>query len=195
MRGSTAFIAYTGFSVVLANDPGNLLGISPALNNPDALGRRPDDACIFSVIDDLSIPTPVDNDFADWVVTDTDHQGCEPTVPASFSSEFLSYYEVITTYFETALSAAAEITTDCGASGFTFSLSSTGDCGPGATVHFEGGASGDFSTVLEVPVVETGTVMIGEGSNSGRTHIASRRTAIVSAAVTLVAFIGVTVFL
>lgn len=198
MRGYAVFTAYTGFSVVLANDPVNLLWVSPALQTPDTLDEREINDCALSVFEtDLIAPTPTNSELADWfhsAWSNVPYEECEPTVPASLSDAYLDHWEAVGTYLETAPSVAAEITTDCGFTFFALSLPEP-SCGPSVTVHFEDGESDASSIVVAAVVIANATVLIGEGGNSGGSYIASRKTAIASAAMTLLAFIGVAVFL
>lgn len=152
-----------------------------------AVDRRDvDRQCFYSVLTELSPPEPSDTRLTDWATTAAGANGlidsCTITAPASLSSAYISYIEVIETYFETIESKAHAIKTDCDAD--TFSLTFTQYCTEEITVMFteSGGRATATSEVIGPLDVPTQKIFIGAAPRLGGTT---------GAAVALAAVLGI----
>ncbi|CAM1509279.1 Fc.00g030180.m01.CDS01 [Cosmosporella sp. VM-42] len=177
-------------SRVVANDPLAQFGVSPvwpplggAVDTRDYIDERDiderdiderdiDRSCVTSVLTQLSPPSPSDTRLVDWAATsigdDVAIPSCTISAPASLSSPYISYVNVLRTWLETVESKAKDIKTDCDAD--SFSLSFTAYCTSSITVLFttSGGTKAVRSTTLEPLPVPTGDIQIGAASRSGR---------------------------
>lgn len=176
----------------LATGAGGAVGISPAFppNGAPALDRRNlDESCATSVFSSLSPPEPTDSAFLDWATSTNDFwtESCTITVPASFSSDYISYVSEFDTWLNTIESAAAKAT-DCGVDDDeVFAISLSGLCTASRTVVFvedvSATATGDATTtILKALNIPQETIQIGA---------AAQQPSVAGFAVAVATFLGV----
>jgi hypothetical protein len=176
-------------STVLANGV-DVLGVSPVVEKPHVLEKREDLDCAASVLSSLLPPLPTNSDFAEWAETAGPGrfygEGCEFTVPASFSDDYLEYYSEALEW-ATTVSAEAAAATDCGIDGLALEVSTV--CSTSQTIYFEGASSASNgsvpSTVLPHFDFPAETMPLGTES------AASLKKALAGPAVALALFVGV----
>lgn len=180
-------------STALANgiDVIDVLGVSPVVDRPDTLNKREDVDCAVSVISSLLPDIPTQTDFVEWAETAGPDRiltgGCEFTVPATLSDEFLSFFSGAQEWAET-VSAEAAKATDCGIEGLALEFSAF--CSTSQTIYFEGATTafnGSVpSTLLDNIEFPEETIMIGTDPEGA----ASVKKALVGPAVALTLFLG-----
>ncbi|KAJ6442270.1 serglycin domain-containing protein [Purpureocillium lavendulum] len=143
----------------------------PPVVTPAALDRRAiDRQCFSSVLTELSPPTSgVDSKLLSWATNAAAGAatGCKVTAPASLSSAYTSYLDVLRTYFSTLESKASGIHTKCGADKFSVTFSQA--CTTSFTLLFTSGGVGNGTTATKTvaPVeVPKKTLYIGDGKSA-----------------------------
>ncbi|CAG9987786.1 unnamed protein product [Clonostachys byssicola] len=156
-----AFLLLLSASLSAALEINALIGVSPVspLFESELLPRANIDLkCVASVVEKI-FPTEIPNTrFASWVLTASPEMpACTVTVPASFSSEYLSYDKVISTVASTITSAVQNVKYTCGD---PFTISFTDHyCASSRTVLFTSRNQTD-TTVLPV-MTDTGPIVLG----------------------------------
>jgi len=163
--------------------------VAPAATAPPtaalpALERRViNSSCISSVLRELEPPISRRGsdilscgDFLSWAVEAhgsltedrqqaTSSPSCTVTTPASVSSDYSSYIDVIETYFSTVSSKASGIRTNCGADKLFLSFDQL--CTPSLTMLFTSGANQTSVTSLKPPEPPGERIYIGDWSTAG----------------------------
>ncbi|UNI22374.1 hypothetical protein JDV02_008269 [Purpureocillium takamizusanense] len=154
---------------------GIAIGVPPAPTPPPVaaapLDRRAiDRQCLSSVVSELSPPTSgVDSKLISWATRQAATlggvpAGCTITAPASLSSAYGSYLDILRTYFSTIESKAKGINTKCGAD--KVSLTFSQGCTSSLTLLYTDATATKTTSYSNVDVPKK-TIFLGEGSGSG----------------------------
>ncbi|CAH0046239.1 unnamed protein product [Clonostachys solani] len=158
---SSAFLLLLSASLSTALEINALIGVCPVtpLFEAELLPRANIDLkCVASVVE-KTFPTEIpDAQFASWVLTKSPEMpACTVTVPASFSSEYLSYDQVISTFASTITSAIHNVKYTCG-DPFTVSFTDR-YCASSRTVLFTSRNKTDTTTLPKM--TDTGPIVLG----------------------------------
>ncbi|KAI9148832.1 serglycin domain-containing protein [Paramyrothecium foliicola] len=135
--------------------------------------------CASSVLSELVPAEPTNTAFREWATSARTPFACTITAPASLSSDYSSYADVVTEWLETVESDAAG-KTDCGADYFTMTFSSA-FCRSTRTVLFTDARNQTTTQTQEPFTVPTGTIHIGA---------AARPSAVLGSAMAAAVFLG-----
>ncbi|PWI76749.1 hypothetical protein PCL_03943 [Purpureocillium lilacinum] len=142
----------------------------PPVATPVGLDRRAIDRnCLSSIVSELSPPTTgVDSKLLSWATRQATLGAAPPrctiTAPASLSSAYSSYLDILKTYFSTLESKAKGINTKCGAD--VVSLTFSQGCSTSLTVLYTDAIATKTSSYANVEIPKK-TIYLGEGSGSG----------------------------
>ncbi|CAH0047807.1 unnamed protein product [Clonostachys solani] len=150
-------LCFTSFSLGAENS--GVVGFSPASPLFDRTldmslePRAISQSCFTSVVNKLSPPLPTNSAFSRWATASLVMPTCTVTAPASFSSDYMSYDKVLSTWLGTIKSAAGNIKTDCGAD--RFSLTFSGYCSSSRTVYFTSAQQTQTATLPKMDKPDT----------------------------------------
>ncbi|VUC37138.1 unnamed protein product [Clonostachys rosea] len=156
-----AFLLLLSASLSMALELDTLLGVCPVtpLFEAELLPRANIDLkCVASVVE-KTFPTELpDARFASWILTESPEMAaCTVTVPASFSSQYLSYDQVLSTFASTITSAVHNVKYTCG-DPFTVSFTDR-YCASSRTVLF---TSRNKTDTTSLPMMtDTGPIILG----------------------------------